>query len=380
LDTFGPTRWLTRFCAGHWYLHRFLDPLYRHAEAKGYKSLVRENALRLLERAHIERLTEGGNPDDAAVLAMDRFEHLAAKGDPDAAYRLAEAHRTGFGRPRNHWKAIEHYQMAVALGHPEAAARLRKVEGREEVEDDSHEAFGRRALLKATYAQGRGQRHAKALGARVDEMRREGVGFRGAAILLAMAGLLISYLALDIYFSGMGAWRPDPSRVVWGLFGKIHPPRGEDTGRVLPGWMRPDASSVAFTVDNHVRDASGSYRVGDFKGRVVYLQVVDGGHPAVFESVAYLRGLAYRKDPDMVFFLLYVPSRERVADANFAIQWALDFAPGLVESRKAIRPLGEIRTYPMNFVIDRRGRIRQRWAGFSEALTEDALKAAMAES
>jgi len=34
----------------------------------------------------------------------------------------------------------------------------------------------------------------------------------------------------------------------------------------------------------------------------------------------------------------------------------------------------------MNFVIDRQGRIRQRWAGFSEAITETALKGALAET
>jgi hypothetical protein len=34
----------------------------------------------------------------------------------------------------------------------------------------------------------------------------------------------------------------------------------------------------------------------------------------------------------------------------------------------------------MNFVVDRQGRIRQRWAGWSRELSEAALSGALAEA
>ncbi|WP_306599863.1 hypothetical protein [Geothrix sp. 21YS21S-2] len=379
MDTFRLTGRMTRLCSRHWLLHRFLDPLYRHAERRGYEPLVRENALRLLERAHVERLTGGGEAPEAAVEALDRFAVLADRGDPDAAYQVAEAHRTGFGRPRNHWKALEHYRMAADLGHPEAAARLRKLQDGEPVEDASFEAFGRQALLKATYAPDRGRRRARSLTEGARELRREGVGHRGAVAVLGIALALLGYLALDIYFFGMGAWRPDPGRVVWGLFGKIHPPRSSGVGRVLPGWLRPDARSVTFDVADVIHERSGSYRLGDFRGKVVYLHVVDGHHPTVHEAVPCLRALDGRRSPDFESFILYIPALERVKDVHFAIQWALEIAPAVAPNAKAVRPLGTVSTFPANFVIDRQGRIRQRWTGFSEAITEEAIKGALAE-
>jgi len=379
LDTSGPTRRLTRLCSRHWLLHRFLDPLYRHAERRGYDPLVRENAERLLERAHVERLTGGAEAAEAAVAALDRFAVLAAKGDADAAFRVAEAHRIGFGRPRNHWKAIEHYQVALDLGHPEAELRLRQVQDGEAVDDASFEASGRAALLKATYAPDQGHRRARDLAETARELRREGVGHRGAMILLGLALAVFGYLALDIYFFGMGAWRPDPGRVVWGVFGKIHPPRGTGVGPVLPGWLRPDAGSVTFAVEDVIHGRGGSFRLADFRGKVVYLHVVDGHHPTVHEAVSYLRELDGRRSSDFESFILYVPFMEKVKDVHFGIQWALEIAPAVATSAKAVRPLGAVTVFPANFVIDRKGRIRQRWTGFSEAITEEAIKGALAE-
>lgn len=379
MDASAPTGRLIRICARHWVLHRFLDPLYRRAEARGWDPLVRENAVRLLERAHVERLTGGGDALDLAGQAMDRFAVLAGRGDPEAAYHLAEAHRTGFGRPRNHWKALDHYRIAADLGHAEAPSRLRALQDGEPVEDDSFEAFGRKALLKATYAPDRGRRRVTSLAEGAREFHREGIGRRGAVALLGIALFLLGYLALDIYFFGMGAWRPDPGRVVWGLFGKIHPPRGSGVGRVLPGWLRPDARSVAFDVADVIHGRSGSFRLGDFQGKVVYLHLVDGHHPTVHEAVPYLRTLDDRRSADFESFILYVPAVERVKDVHSAIQWALEIAPAVAPNSRAVRPLGTVSAFPANFVIDRQGRIRQRWTGFSEAITEEAIKGALAE-
>lgn len=151
-------------------------------------------------------------------------------------------------------------------------------------------------------------------------------------------------------------------------------------GRVLPGWLRPDARGVAFTLsDQRGGSASGTFTLGDFQGKVVLLCLVDGMHPAPSEAVTYLRDLARMNDPGFKFHLLYQPRREDGASASTWIEFAYDLTPALPAGPKAFRPLGEVRTFPTFFVIDRKGRIRQRWAGFGQALTDAAIQAARAE-
>ena len=377
MDTLAATRRLTRFCARHSLLQPLLAPLYRHARQRGYRDLVRENALRLLEQAHVEHLTGGPGAREVATQALDHFEHLAAQGDPEAALQVAEAHRTGFGRVRNHWKAVEHYQIAADLGHPEARLRLQQLQDGE-APDDGREQFARQALLKATYGRTAGRR-SRELAERFQEIRREGIGLRATLAVLLAAAVILGYITLDMYFFGLGHWRPDPTRVVWGLVGKIHPVQGQGVGRVLPGWLRPDVRSVAFTQKDLIRDSSGRFSLGEFTGRPVFLHVVDGHHPMIAESVRYLRALEDRRVAGFECFVLYLPGQEAVADANFGIQMATEIAPVLAESPRAVRPLGAIETFPMNFMIDRHGRIRQRWTGFSQDLTEQALAGALAE-
>jgi len=382
LDTQGITRSLVALCRGRWWLRGLLGPLYRHAERRGYKTLVRENASRLLEEAQVARLQGREDAGDLAGAALDRWEALAAAGDAEGAWRLAEAHRTGFGRARHHWKAVEHYRLALDLGHPRAQGRLKALEAGEPVDAAEEEAEARRALLRSTYGEGEGARRLRRAGEAARDMRREGIGFRASAVILAAAGLLLGYLVLDVYFFGLGAWRPDPTRVVWGIVGKVHPPKGSGLGRVIPGWLRPDARSVTFTVSDFVGETSGRHTLADFRGRVVYLHVVDGDHPMVREAGPALREMYRRRDPAFAGFVLLVPSGRPLEDLsswNQGFQWAMEFAPAIAEGRKGARPLGSMTVFPMNYVIDRQGRIRQAWAGWSAELTEKAVREALAE-
>lgn len=378
MDTSALTAWLIGFCERHEALHRYLDRLCDRAEAQGQAQLVRAHALRQMERAHVERLRgESGQGLETAEAALDRFERLADHGDAEAAWVVAEAHRSGFGRPRNHWKAIERYELAASLGHPEAADRARRMKEGEEIPFDDFHAFGQASLLRATYRrQGRGGKAREAWNA-VRQVHREGSGWRGPAICLALGLCLLGYLGADIYFSGMGAWRPDPTRVVWGLFGKIHPPKEKELGRVLPGWMRPDARGVAFHMQDCTGDRSGSFTLGDYQGKVVYVQVVDGRHPMVGESRAFFRGLFFRSD--IVYVHLCLPGQAFESGISTQFQLATDIVTAFPEGPKAVRPLGNLTLFPMNFVLDRHGRIRQRWAGWSQEISEAALRDALAE-
>ncbi len=382
MDGAALERRLIGLCRRRWWLHRWLDPLYARAARKGDLALVREDADRLGDAAQVARLQGRADAEDLAERAMARWQQLADGGDPEAAFRLAEAHRTGFGRPRNHWKALDHYRLALDRGHPEAAGRLQALEAGEPIVDGASEAKARQALLRAVYGEAAGARRARAAAASYRELRREGVGFRMAASLLIGAGALFAYVALDLFFFGLGAWRPDPARVAWGVVGRIHPPRGTGPGRAIPGWLRPDVRSVAFSVEDHIHERSGRFSLGDFRGRVVYLLVVDGRHPAVRECRPFMAHLAQGEDPAVAGFVLMIPSglpMEDLGSYTQGFQWAFDFAPAIAEGPKGARPLGTLSRFPMNFVIDRQGRIRQRWLGWSEDLTRRAIQEALAE-
>lgn len=53
--------------------------------------------------------------------AVREWEGLAARGDPDAQFNLAQAYRLGRGVPRDDGKAQELYSMAASQGHLQAA-------------------------------------------------------------------------------------------------------------------------------------------------------------------------------------------------------------------------------------------------------------------
>jgi hypothetical protein len=375
-------RGLIRLCASHWSLHRCLDSLYGLAVRRELADLIRADGLRLLEQAHVLELTGGAHRNDVQDLAgraLDRFERLAGQGDADAAWRVAEAHRTGFGRPGNHWRALEGYDRAAALGHPLAAERRRALAEREPIADDSHDRFGRQALLKATYARTATQHQGQLLGHHWHGFRQEGMGLRASLGIFAVAALVLSYGLLDFYFLGLGHWRPDPTRVAWGLIGRIHPPREGSARRVLPGWLRPDARDVTYTEVDPVDCSSRVVRVAERPGRVVYLHVIDAQHPLLFESQAYLNDLQHRLGDRCDVCVLYLPGLRRT---DVALAWIRELAglnAAYAHDPRGVRQLGTVDRFPMNFIIDRRGRIRQRWVGFSAALSDTALAAALAE-
>jgi hypothetical protein len=188
-----------------------------------------------------------------------------------------------------------------------------------------------------------------------------------------------SYLGLDFYFMGLGQWRPDPSRVAWGVIGKIHPPRSASVHRVLPGWLRPDASSVAFREQPAWDEAPALMGVSRFRGKPVVLHVLGGGRPLLHECQDYFRALKLRMAGTAEVHLILLAGS---APERPLVGWTAE-CTGLMlatpEGSRSLRPLGEMREFPMTFVLDRRGRIRQRWVGFGEALTEEALRGALAE-
>jgi hypothetical protein len=375
-----------RLCTRHWFLRGWLDPLHRFAERRDYRGLMRDNALRLLEAAHVHQLQNGqdsGTTRELAAQALDRFEALAAKGDTEAAFEVAEAHRTGFGRPANHWKALDAYERAETLGHPEAGERRRLLAEREPIQDDSQERFARRALLKATYGREQRPGWVAATGHGFRECWEHGIGVRAAQTLLASAGLIAGYILLDFTFFGTGHWRPDPARVAWGLIGKIHPPRTADARRVWPAWLRPDVSSARFDQKDFYDETaapSRQFSLGDFQGRVVLLHVVSEGGPLMHESLACFHDLEKRLAGQVEVVVVLLPGRSFSASIQAWVQILGDVKLCVPTDPRSLRPLGAMKVFPMTYVLDRRGRIRQRWVGFGAAITEEGVRAALAEA
>jgi TPR repeat protein len=67
------------------------------------------------------------SPKAAQQYAAD--SERAAKGDPDAAYRVGEALESGrFGGLKDLNKALSYYKLAAKNGHKEAAARALQLE------------------------------------------------------------------------------------------------------------------------------------------------------------------------------------------------------------------------------------------------------------
>ena len=379
----GWLRHATRVCSRHWLLHGCLEPLHALAQRRGVQDLILANAWRLLERAHAQALAGAISPGAVKALAaaaLDQFEVLAQRGDAEAAFQVAEGYRTGFGRPGNHWLALDAYERAAALGHPEAGERRSLLAEHQPIQDDSQARFARQALLNATYGRSSGQVRAQALHQGYRTFREDGIGPRGVFSLFAAAALLAGYITLDFYFLGLGHWRPDPTRVAWGLVGKIHPPREGSARWVPPRWLRADARDVSFIEMDRTEAQATAYRVGDLAGRVVFLHVIDTDHPLLFESQAYLRGLKSRMAGRCDVFVLFLPRQDALASVQLGwLQEMTQIHPCYVPNPVAVRPLGSITRFPMNFVIDRQGRIRQRWVGFGEQLTDQSLAAALAE-
>jgi hypothetical protein len=378
------THRLVRLCTRHWFLRGWLDPLHRFAERHGYHALVRDNAVRLLEAAHIHRLRNDLDPGatrELATRALDGFERLAATGDADAAFEVAEAHRTGFGRPGNHWKALDAYARAADLGHSGAAERRALLAEREPIQDDAQERFARRALLKATYAQG--QRPEWTTAGRDLRERWEGVGVRAGLVALGAAALIAGYILLDFTFFGTGHWRPDPARVAWGIIGKIHPPRSSDARRVWPAWLRPDVTSAQFSQDDYCNETgppSRQFALGDLQGRVVLLHVVSEGGPLMQESIACFHDLEKRYAGQVEVVVVLLPGHSFSASIQAWVQILGDVRLCVPTDPRSLRPLGAMKVFPMTYVLDRRGRVRQRWVGFGAAITEEGVRAALAEA
>lgn len=220
---------------------------------------------------------------------------------------------------------------------------------------------------------------ANAFRTRFEEIREEGIGVVGSRVMLVIAFSLLGFATWNTFIRNvpiaMGAH--SKTREVWGDFGQRMKARGDGVIPVvaIPDRIKIPALAYRLQGDNHA--------LGDVKnalGKIVLLCVIHGKMPAFRESVAEWRDLNARNDLEAV--LLYVPEGEdpgqlEAVYATFQIELHVPLATP--ENKAQLEALGDLSDTPVTFVLDREGRIRQRWIGFEPGLMKKAVDEAMAE-
>ncbi len=134
-----------------------------------------------------------------------------------------------------------------------------------------------------------------------------------------------------------------------------------------------DVSRVAF------RDAEGNRRtLAEFKGKVVLVDVWATWCPPCRQSLPEVAAL--QKAGGETYAVLPISvDRAGWGDVNpfLAQNPQLALTAFLPDGPQALEPFGEIRGIPTTLIIDRQGRLVQRWSGYAEGRARQALNEAL---
>jgi len=171
---------------------------------------------------------------------------------------------------------------------------------------------------------------------------------------LAVAALLVGG---GLLLGGVALYR--------GLFGE----RGEGASR------GSDVSRVAFL------DAAGHRRtLAEFKGKVVLVDVWATWCPPCRKSLPEVAELQKAGGSDYVVLPISV-DRGGWGDVSpfLAENAGLGLTAFVQDGAAGLEPFGEISGIPTTLIVDRRGKLVQRWSGYGEGMAkralDDALKA-----
>lgn len=151
--------------------------------------------------------------------------------------------------------------------------------------------------------------------------------------------------------------------------------RPERSAEGVPANKRPEVGSVTF---RDVQGRQGS--LAEFAGKVVLVDVWATWCPPCRKSLPEVAELQKKAGSDYAVLAISV-DREGFG----AVQPYLAANPGLGLSAvvpaeaRSLEPFGEIRGIPTTLVIDRNGRLRERWSGYAPGRAEKALQEALRE-
>jgi thiol-disulfide isomerase/thioredoxin len=134
-----------------------------------------------------------------------------------------------------------------------------------------------------------------------------------------------------------------------------------------------DVSRVAF------RDAAGQrHTLAEFKGRVVLVDVWATWCPPCRESLPEVAELQ-KAGGDRYVVLPISVDRGGWGDVNPFLQEhpQLGLRAYLPDGAKALEPFGDIPGIPTTILVDRQGRLLQRWSGYAEGRARRALGEAL---
>lgn len=138
---------------------------------------------------------------------------------------------------------------------------------------------------------------------------------------------------------------------------------------------RPNVAQVSF------RDTQGQQgSLAEYAGKVVLVDVWATWCPPCRKSLPEVAELQKKAGSDYAVLAISV-DREGFG----AVQPFLAANPGLGLSAvvpaeaRSLEPFGEIRGIPTTLIIDRQGRLRERWSGYVPGRAEKALQEALRE-
>ncbi len=171
-------------------------------------------------------------------------------------------------------------------------------------------------------------------------------------------------------------WRMVAAAVLVGgglLLGGVVVARGMFGGGSEGASKGTDVSRVAF------RDAEGNRRtLAEFKGKVVLVDVWATWCPPCRKALPEVAELQ-KAGGDRYVVLPISVDRGGWGDVRpFLVQNPqLGLTAFLPDGAKALEAFGEIRGIPTTLIIDRQGRLVQRWSGYGEGMARRALDEAL---
>jgi thiol-disulfide isomerase/thioredoxin len=144
---------------------------------------------------------------------------------------------------------------------------------------------------------------------------------------------------------------------------------------VIPAEKRKLMSLVAYV------DSSGmNHSLAEHLGKVVVVDVWATWCPPCRKSLPEIAALQAKEGPDYAVLAISVDSGgwdDVRPYLNGNAQLGLRAA--LPAHANALEPFGEIAGIPTTLIVDRHGRLRERWSGYYEGKAEKALRDALGE-
>jgi thiol-disulfide isomerase/thioredoxin len=128
-------------------------------------------------------------------------------------------------------------------------------------------------------------------------------------------------------------------------------------------------------------DSSGApHTLAEHQGKVVVVDVWATWCPPCRRSLPEIATLQGKESGDFVVLAISV-DRNGWDDVRpfLGAHPELGLRAALPKAPESLKPFGEIQGIPTTLIVDRQGRLRERWSGYYPDRAESALQAAMKE-